>query len=147
LRGEIASRLTPASPKAQEIILKKLRRTVACAVVCAGTLAIGAAGTSAKTVDSGDSGRTVSIAQGQTLLVRLPSANSGSTGYSWSTTKAPAKSVLKLVSDKTVGDEQRFSYRAKAIGRTTLTLRYFPPGRGAKAVKTFRLTVKVRAAR
>jgi predicted secreted protein len=127
--------------------LKTLRRTAACAVVCAGTLALGATASSAKTVDLDDSGRTVSVAKGQSLVVRLTPANSGSTGYAWWTTTKPAPAVLKLVSDKTVGTEQRFTYRAKAIGRTSLKLQYRPPGRGAKGVKTFRLTVKVRAAR
>jgi predicted secreted protein len=123
-----------------------LRRTAACAVACTVTLGIAAAGTSAKSVDTGDSGRTISVAEGESLVIRLKPANSGSTGYSWSVSDRPAKSVLKLVSDQTVGSQQRFTYRAKGVGRTSLTLRYFPPGRGAKAVKTFRLTVKVRAA-
>ena len=94
-----------------------------------------------------DSGDTVSIAKGATLVIRLKPADSGSPGYSWTASKKPSKSVLKLVSDKTVSSQQRFTYRGKAFGTTSLKLQYFPPGQGRKAAKTFRLTVKVRAER
>jgi predicted secreted protein len=115
--------------------------TLACTIL----LGAGAGAASAKTVGEKASGSTVSIAKGGKLVIKLGSPNSGSTGYHWDVTKKPASSVLRLKSNRTSGDFQRFTYRGRGVGKTSLTIKYVPPGQGRTAVKTFKLTVKVRA--
>ena len=96
-----------------------------------------------RTVHWWDSGSSVHLTRGQGLVVDLDRSNSGSTGYHWEHGRAPARSVLRFASSHVISGGQRITYRAVGSGRTTFVLKYVPPGRGRRAVETFRLTVRV----
>jgi hypothetical protein len=51
--------------------------------------------------------------------------------------------VLRFASSHVISGGQRITYRAVGSGRTTFVLKFVPPGRGRRAVETFRLTVRV----
>jgi hypothetical protein len=108
-------------------------------------LGIGAAGADAKTVDQGASGSELPLVTGQSLTVNLKPPNSGSTGFHWRFAQRPAKSVLRLTSNRRIGTHQRFRFKARRGGVANFKLQYVPPARHARAVKTFRLTVVVNA--
>jgi hypothetical protein len=76
-------------------------------------------------------------------VVDVDRSDSGSTGYHWEHAKAPARSVLRFASSHVISGGQRITYRAVGNGRTSFVLKYVPPGRGGRAVETFRLTVRV----
>jgi predicted secreted protein len=121
------------------------RRIATLALASVSVLGVATTGASAKTVGQQASGSTVSLSTGQSLAIKLRPADSGSTGYHWHVATRPARSVLRLASNTVTGSYQRFVYTGGGAGRTSLKLQYVPPGRAADPVKTFRLTVKVRA--
>jgi inhibitor of cysteine peptidase len=102
------------------------------------------------TVTYQDTGKTVELAQGGTLVVELPS--NPSTGYSWAVKGDPAP--LKLASsDYKQPDQpgkagvpgvQRFQLQAAITGTSTLKLVYRRPWeKNVAPAKTFILTVNV----
>jgi predicted secreted protein len=98
----------------------------------------------AATVGGKANNSSVSLIRGQTLTIKLRPADSGSTGFHWRVAKRPARSVLRLKSDRTTsGGQQVFIYRARGAGGTILKLQYVGPARHARALKTFRLTAIV----
>jgi predicted secreted protein len=101
-----------------------------------------------RTLTASNNGDTVKLKKGDRLVIRLASCT-GSCGYSWRATKKPDSAILRLsgasLSDGTGSAQtQTYRYTARGAGRTTLQLRYFPPGTGRKAEKTFAITVVVR---
>ena len=111
-----------------------------------------AAAPPAKVLTLADSGRTVTLAEGQGLRVRLSVCYS--CGYHWETLRAPARRVMRRQPQRTSGGTceppcvggsvvTTFRYRARAAGRTRLRLGYIPPG-SAPPEQTFRLRVRVR---
>ena len=108
-----------------------------------------AGGTKTVTVTEKDSGRTVKLARGDTLVVRLE-GNVG-TGYSWGLTKNNA-SVLPLQSQTTERLDQKqggkfvaiFRFTSKAAGRSDLECGYARPFEKDKApARSFKLNVVV----
>jgi predicted secreted protein len=103
------------------------------------------------------SAKTVHMGKGQTLQVVL--RENPSTGYGWSVTTKPKRSILKakkgkFVSDPNpkdangnqaagVGGRRFFYWKAVGHGTTTIVIKQFPPG-SRKAVKSVRYTVVVR---
>jgi predicted secreted protein len=124
-----------------------MQRTPRLAVLGLTALAVACApaAASAKTVGNGASGSKVSLSDGESLVIKLKPGDSGSSGYHWRVAKKPAKSVLKLKSNKTSSDGKRqvFTYVARGGGSTSLKLQYVPPAQGAKPTKTFKLGVTV----
>ena len=121
----------------------------ALAVAAATALAFPALA-EAKTVTRGDSGKTITLAVGEKLVVKLKEC--APCGYSWRYGVAPAKAILKRTNSTytepdsdpmTVGGAgtRRITYRAKSSGTTKLRLDYVGPS-GDKG-GTFRLTVRV----
>jgi hypothetical protein len=96
-----------------------------------------------RTVHWWDNGATVRLVPGQSLVVIADRSNSGSTGYHWDRARRRNRSVLRFASSYAISGGQRIVYRAARSGSTSLVLRYVPPGRGGRAVETFRLTVRV----
>jgi predicted secreted protein len=90
-------------------------------------------------------GYAASLLSGQSVTIKLKPGNSGSSGYHWEVAHKPAKKVLRLQVQHTVrgGKQQVFLYKALSPGGATLKLKYVPPGRHAKPVKTYRLQVAV----
>ena len=129
----------------------------AVASVLAAVLALilapaASAGPPAKVLTLADSGKTVTLAQGQGLRVRLSVCYS--CGYHWETRRAPARRVLRRLPQRTSGGTCEppcvggsvvtiFRYTARAAGRTRLRLGYIPPG-SSSPEETFRLRVRVR---
>ena len=126
---------------------------VSATVVCAPALAT----SETKTVGAKWSGKTVQIKPGSRLEIMLGGA-SASTGYSWNLTQKPDPKVLRVVTNgklenagkcatHDVGCPQNTVFVFAAVGATNATtglkLVLLPPGRRAKAVKTFTLTVHV----
>jgi predicted secreted protein len=107
----------------------------------------------AKVLTFADSGKTVSLARGQALRIRLEVC--GGCGYHWETRTAPDTQVLRRQSQQQEKSDDCeppcvggstftiFRYVGRASGRTTLRLGYIPPG-SSKPSKSFRLTVRVR---
>jgi len=103
-----------------------------------------------------DSGKTITLAPGEQLVVKLTEC--APCGYSWRYGIPPDKRILKRTrstytnppgtndNPPTVGGAGTRSifYVGKASGRTKLRLDYFGPGGGA-AADHFRLTIKVKA--
>ena len=111
------------------------------ATVVAGLAAVGAAdATSVK------NGGTVHLTRGDKFSVDLNPADSGSSGFHWKFVKKPRSAVLKFLSDRVShsGKREVLTFRARGAGTTAFKVAYVPPGRGGKAVKTFRLTIVVR---
>jgi predicted secreted protein len=123
------------------------------ALAVLATLALAApAAAGAKTVTRSDSGKTITVASGDKLVVKLKEC--GPCGYAWLYGVAPAKAILKRVSSTytepdsdpmTVGGSgiRRITYLAKAAGTTKLRLDYVGPSGDRSG--TFRLTVRVKA--
>jgi predicted secreted protein len=104
----------------------------------------------AKVVHRKDSGKTITLAPGEKLTIRLTQCSP--CGYAWRYAASPASKILKRTGDRYVdppgtavgGPGTRvIAYVAKAAGTTALRLVYVSPG-GAKE-DTFRLKVKVAA--
>jgi predicted secreted protein len=121
--------------------------TVLAALALAAPAAAGA-----KTVTRSDSGKTVTIAQGERLIIRLKEC--GPCGYSWKFGVTPAKAVLKYLGSTyvepdtepgTVGASgtRKVRYQGKGIGTTKLRLDYVSPG--GQTDGKFRLTIRVKA--
>lgn len=134
--------------------MPRIRPTLAALAVAA--FAFPAVAAAKVVVHKKDSGKTVTVAPGEQLVVKL--SECGPCGYSWRYGIAPAKTILKRTKSTytnppgtngnppTVGGAGTRSiyYVGKATGKTKLRLDYFGPGGGA-AVDHFRLTIKVRA--
>jgi len=112
-----------------------------CAHVSRGPLVLGAA----------DSGKTVQLAVGQVVTVRL--AWDPSTGYRWQTTSNPDALVLIVVDtgydrpdvDKPGSPGQVWwRLRATGAGSTSFALRYVRPWEPDEKAQTFILTVAVK---
>jgi predicted secreted protein len=113
-------------------------------------LPAGAAPRQDKVVHAKDSGKTVTLAVGAKLTVRLREC--APCGYYWKTSVAPAKAILRRTSSTYVdpppspaigGPGTRvLVYRAKQAGSTSIGLVYRGPD-GSKA-GTFTLRVKVK---
>lgn len=99
-----------------------------------------------------DSGRTVSVRAGTTIVVRLDS--NPTTGYEWKLAERPARSVLRLVSHRYAaaptqpgfvggGGVDTWRFVAVAAGRTSLRLEYVRPWQSGHALKAFRLSLRV----
>ena len=131
----------------------RARRLLALAAVCV-VVAVAAPGSvSADTVAERDDAVRVSIRTGQTLVIRL--RENPSTGYRWRVVRRPRPAVLRYRSRRFVSSDcpagstgcpghRFYRYAAEETGVTSLTLKLYPPGRGTRAVQTFRLTVRVR---
>jgi predicted secreted protein len=100
-----------------------------------------------RTLTASANGTTVKVKRGDKIVIRLASCTS-SCGYSWRTTKKPNASILRrtgaTLENGQGGQTQVLRYSARSAGRTSLQLRYFPPGQGRKPEKTFGITVVVR---
>jgi predicted secreted protein len=123
--------------------------TTILAALAAAALALPAVA-GAKTVHRSDSGKTVTLAVGEKLVVKLKEC--GPCGFRWRYGIAPDKALLPRRSSTyiepdsdpmTVGGAgtRKITYRAKTGGKTKLRLDYVGPS-GDKG-GTFRLTVKV----
>jgi inhibitor of cysteine peptidase len=109
----------------------------------------GASASSTMTVSDQDTGKTIDLAKGGTLVVELSS--NPSTGYSWAVKGNPAP--LKLVGSDYKPDQsgkvgapgvQQFRMEATAPGTSTLKLVYRRPWeKGVAPARTFTLHVKV----
>jgi hypothetical protein len=99
----------------------------------------------AVTPESEGYGYAAWLLSGQSVTIKLKPGSSASSGYHWEVARKPAKKVLRLqVQHPTNGGKRQvFVYKALRPGGATLKLRYVPPGRHAKAVKTYRLQVAV----
>lgn len=102
-----------------------------------------------KVVRAKDSGKTVTLAVGERLTVRLKEC--APCGYSWRSAVAPAKAVLKRTKSSYVNPPgtaiggagtRVIAYLAKKAGSTAIGLVYRGPD-GSKA-GTFTLRVKVK---
>jgi predicted secreted protein len=129
-----------------------------CISLLTGLLLLGALASNASAFEvlasARDNGKTARLNRGDVLQVTL--SETPGTGYAWRSVKRPSAAVLKLLSDRfvpppatnppTAGAAGRHVYRwrAASAGTTSLKLQLFPPGRGARAAQTFRLTVIVR---
>ena len=132
-----------------------MRRSPALLLVLAAVLlAAPAAHADQRSVGIKSSGKTVSLDRGDTLRIKL--RETPGTGYGWRVTKKPSGAVATLKSNAFKVDPQKpgsptvggpgtriFTYRAKADGTTSLTIKLFPPGRGTKAAKKFTLKLAV----
>lgn len=126
---------------------------IALALAGAGALAAPAAADVHRTVSISerDSGHSVAIVRGDRLVVRLKVSTG--TGYSWRSIAKPGP-ALERISARLIGPPagsppgsqatKEFVYRGAAAGTAKLKIGFYPPARGAKAVKVFRLTVRVR---
>jgi predicted secreted protein len=122
-----------------------------CALLAVAALALPAtAAAKLITVTEKDNGKTVSLAQGERLLIKLTECRP--CGYHWDISGATGAPVLKRTSSRYVeapgpaigGPGKRLiRYSTRRAGQTALKLVYLSPG-GDKA-KTFRLKVKVRS--
>lgn len=103
-------------------------------------------------LDEGDSGRTVTIRQGQEVRISLEVCYS--CGYSWHTVRAPSTAILRRLPQRSSGGScgpgcaggtavTTFRYRGRARGSTRLALGSFPPAADLPE-QTFRLRVRVR---
>lgn len=106
----------------------------------------------AVTVTERNNGEKISLAQGETLIVKLD-AQPG-TGYSWQVAKSEPATSLKMLGDSefelgkdgVAGAVQRqvFNFKAKASGSCVLELHYVRPWeKDAAPAKTYRLEVHV----
>ena len=99
-----------------------------------------------------DAGKTITIAPGETLVIRL--ASNPTTGYAWTLVKAPEH--LELVGGAPVyeppdgalpgaGGHQSFRLRANTIGRETVELRYARAWeRVAASGPPYQVTIEIR---
>ena len=99
-------------------------------------------------VGAAANGTTIGLHRADTLVVRL--AGNATTGYRWAPAQVPAS--LHLVSSRYAAPVQArlgqggtyvFRFAARA-GSGTLVLRYARPWARADALRSFRLTVRVR---
>jgi predicted secreted protein len=125
--------------------LKGLRALVALgAIAVCGIAAAPASAGEVYNLHQSDSGGTIVISPGDDIMLRLRSCES-SCGYSWSTTTKPSSMLRRVITTRVrraSGLEVRlFHYHVRLAGTTTLTLKYYPPGRRAKAAKTFHLRI------
>jgi hypothetical protein len=118
---------------------------MALVVVAAMTVGLGgAASASAKTFDATGRDGYAFVLKGQTLRVKLPAQNSGSTGYSWRA-HGRQKPELRLQSHRTSSDggSQVFAYRVLRAGVAGLRFNYVSPGRKVRVARRFKLGVYV----
>jgi predicted secreted protein len=128
----------------------------ALVVVVLGMLVVGAVGCTQSAagparLSDGDSGKTVELAVGSTLVVDLE--ENASTGFSWAV-KGEAPAVLTFVSDEqkaadttgVVGAAGRhvLEFQAAKVGEGTLTLVYARPWESVQPAKTFIVDVVVK---
>jgi predicted secreted protein len=128
----------------------------ALVVVALGALVIGVVGCTQPAagparLSDGDSGKTVELAVGSTLVVDLE--ENVTTGFSWAV-KGEAPAVLKSMSDEqkaaettgVVGAAGRhtWEYQATKVGEGTLTLVYARPWESVQPAKTFTVDVVVK---
>jgi predicted secreted protein len=126
--------------------LNNPRRT---AIFAIASIAMGLAASTAdaKTVSNGANRSTVPLTRGESLLIKLAPADSGSTGYHWRVAKKPAQSVLRLTAHRQASDgkQELFRYKARRGGVANLELQYVSPGRDRRVAKRFALTTVVNA--
>jgi hypothetical protein len=124
--------------------LDAARRT-ALVVVAATAVGLGGVGAASATtfVASGQAGDAY-VPTGQTLRVRLPAANSGSTGHHWQQ-RAEQNRELRRVSQRTSPDGkfQVFVYRARRAGIADLRFAYMAPGGNGRVARRFKLAAYV----
>jgi hypothetical protein len=123
--------------------MNRKRRDLAGLIALGVVVAAVPATASAKTVTAPYDGQGYSLVRGDALRVVLNPADASSSGYHWRVANQPARSVLRLRSDRTKGKRQVFTYSARGAGATKLAFKYVPPGRRAKATKTFRIAAAV----
>jgi inhibitor of cysteine peptidase len=107
---------------------------------------------SAISITEQDSGKSIEMAKGQTLFMRLPS--NPTTGYQWTLqgNAAPLELIKSdFASDSQaknmvgVGGTQSFQFTAKSVGQTVVKLEYRRPWeKDTAAAKTFIVTVVVK---
>ena len=107
----------------------------------------------AKTVHRSDSGKTITLAKGEKLVVKLKEC--APCGYSWKTGVAPAKTILKRTGNTYQEPPQTtpptagasgtriVTYVARKAGSTKLRLDYLGPT--GEVGGHFRLTIRVKA--
>lgn len=129
-----------------------MRRTLLLAVVSALLLVPGAAQAKTVTVTKTAKGKTIKLAKGDVLRVKL--AENASTGYGWRRAVKPS-SVLSDKGSRYVQPPQKdpqivgqpglryFRFGAAKRGTTSFTLGLYPPGRGTKAAEKVKLKVEV----
>lgn len=97
------------------------------------------------------SGRTVTVPVGTTILVELPS--NPSTGFTWEITRPPDPAVLRLVSHRFqpewspaigAGGTDLWYFRAVGAGTTTVRMRYARPWAPEDSPRHFSFTVRSR---
>jgi inhibitor of cysteine peptidase len=101
-----------------------------------------------------DDGRTITIREGATLLIRL--AANPTTGYRWTLARTPSR--LTLAGDDALfepasepprlgaGGHQLFRFTATAPGRETLELIHARSWEEAPPLAVYRVTIEIRAA-
>jgi predicted secreted protein len=113
-----------------------------------------AAGPAKVEVTKAGNGKTVSLVVEQKMAITL-SENAG-TGYAWKLTGKPKPDVVKTGSNRYVAPPapsgapvagrpgvHRFSFKAKGLGQTSITIQLYPPARGSKPTETFSIKVNV----
>jgi predicted secreted protein len=125
-----------------------LLATAAAALAVAAVPAT--AGAEQVTITKRNSGHTVTVRTGDRIRVVL--AANETTGYRWSITARPDRSVVRLLSEAYVepeggaigqGGRQRYLLRAVAPGRTGFSARYAQVGSGDVG-STFTIRIRVR---
>ena len=118
-----------------------------------GLTACGGAGPSVTTVTltEADSGKAISLAKGQPLVLRL--AANATTGFAWQTATAPIAAVLTTVSSDYessatpglvgAGGTQVLKYQGAGAGQTPLRLIYVQPWAPTNVGQEFTLTITV----
>jgi predicted secreted protein len=103
------------------------------------------------TLGPSDTGKSIELAVGQTVTVRL--ASSPGTGYLWQTATEPDERVLIVVDagyDRPVPDapaapgQAWWKLRATGVGSTSIALRYVRPWESSEGAGQFTLTVTVK---
>jgi inhibitor of cysteine peptidase len=100
-----------------------------------------------------DNGKTVNLAVGKSVVIRLP--GNPTTGYSWRTAKVTGQSVAAVGEPKYqadahapgivgVGGTYTFTFKAAKQGKAEVNLEYVRPWeKGIAPIKTFSATVEV----
>lgn len=118
-------------------------------------LATAACGGGEVLVGAEEAGSTVTLAEGERLVVQL--ASNITTGYHWEMDEEPDAAVLSFTgsdyentSPEDVaggGGVERWTFEAAGEGGTSVTLGYHPPSQGEPAVETYSIAVEVTAER
>jgi hypothetical protein len=116
-------------------------RRIALVAATAAVVVVTPAAASAKTVVASGEGDSTYVLKGQTLRVKLPAGNSGSTGYHWQQDKQARE--LRLASHRPSSDGRFdvFAYRTQRAGIASLPFSYRAPGRDGGVARRFDLVV------